>query len=81
VFIGWDSREVVAFHVLANSILRHASGPVSITPLVQSQLREKGLYWREKNQFESTEFSMTRFLVPYLSDYGDWSIFLDCQAG
>jgi hypothetical protein len=64
---------------LVNSILRHASGPVSITPLVQSQLREKGLYWRERNNFESTEFSMTRFLVPYLCDYGDYAVFLDCD--
>ncbi len=79
VFIGWDSREAIAFHVLSNSILRHASGPVAIIPLVQAQLREKGLYTRERGKTESTEFSMTRFLVPYLSDYGDYSIFMDCD--
>jgi hypothetical protein len=79
IFIGWDSREAIAYHVLANSILRHASGPVAIIPLVQSQLREKALYTRERGKFETTEFSLTRFLVPYLSDYGDYSIFMDCD--
>ncbi len=77
IFIGWDSREPTAYHVLVNSIMRHASGPVSITPLVQSQLREAGLYTRARDPLESTEFSLTRFLVPYLSAYGDYSLFLD----
>lgn len=80
VFIGYDSRESVAYHVACSSIIRHASGPVSITPLVQSQLREKGLYTRERGKTESTEFSMTRFLVPYLCGYGDWAIFMDCDV-
>lgn len=79
IFVGWDSRESAAYHVLCHSILRHASGPVSITPLVQSALRSKGLYTRERNKFESTEFSMTRFLVPYLSEYSGYSIFMDCD--
>lgn len=79
LFIGFDSRETAAYHVLCHSILRHASGPVSITPLVQSQLREKGLYLRERSKTESTEFSLTRFLVPHLSGYGDFSIFMDCD--
>ena len=79
VFIGWDPAETIAYHVLCNSIMRHASGPVSITPLVQASLRQAGLYTRERGKTESTEFSLTRFLVPYLSGYGDYSIFLDCD--
>jgi len=79
VFIGYDSHETIAYHVLAHSIMRHASGPVSITPLIQSQLRDAGLYLRERGQTESTEFSMTRFLVPHLSGYGDYAMFFDCD--
>lgn len=79
VFIGWDPAETIAYHVLCNSIMRHASGPVSITPLVQSSLRQAGLYTRERGKTESTEFSLTRFLVPYMSGYGDYSIFMDCD--
>ena len=28
---------------------------------------------------QSTDFSFTRFLVPYLSGYTDWSLFMDCD--
>jgi hypothetical protein len=77
VFIGYDPRESVAFYTLAHSILRRASIPVSIAPLMQSQL--KGLYTRSRGPTESTEFSLTRFLVPKLSDYRGWSVFMDCD--
>ena len=79
VFIGYDSREPVAYHVLAHSILARASVPVAITPLVQSALRSSGLYTRVRGPSESTEFSLTRFLVPYLSDFKGTSIFMDCD--
>lgn len=77
VYIGYDPKESVAFHTLAHSILRRASQPVRIAPLVQSQLR--GLYARQRGPTESTEFSLTRFLVPALSEYRGWSVFMDCD--
>ena len=77
VFIGYDEKESVAYHVLAHSILRHASRPVSITPLVKSHMA--GFYRRERSAIESTDFSFTRFLVPYLSGYQGWSVFMDCD--
>ena len=77
VYIGYDPRESVAFYTLAHSILRRASIPVSIAPLMQSQL--KGLYRRSRGPTESTEFSLTRFLVPALSGFQGWSIFMDCD--
>ena len=77
IFIGYDPREAVAFHTLSHSILRRSSIPLSIAPLVQSQL--KGLYRRARGPTESTEFSMTRFLVPALSEYRGWSLFMDCD--
>jgi hypothetical protein len=77
VFIGFDPREAVAFSVLAYSIHRRASEPVSIAPLMLSQL--KGLYTREKHPLQSTEFSFSRFLTPYLSGFAGWSIFMDCD--
>ena len=77
IYIGYDPRESVAFYTLAHSILRRASIPVSIAPLMQSQL--KGLYRRSRGPTESTEFSLTRFLVPALSEFRGWSIFMDCD--
>lgn len=77
VFIGWDSKEPIAFTVLADSILRQASEPVSITPLRLEALRR--FYTRPRGPTESTEFSLTRFLVPFLSNYEGLSVFMDCD--
>lgn len=76
IFIGYDSREAIAYHVLAHSILQRITIPVSITPLVLKSLRLAG-YSRPRGPLESTEFSLTRFLVPYLSNYDGWSVFMD----
>ena len=79
IYIGFDPKEAVAWDVLAHSIRRRSSIPVSIEPLVQKELRDAGLYTRERGPTESTEFSLTRFLVPALADYQGWSIFMDCD--
>ena len=76
VFIGYDPNETVAYHVLAQSIMEHSSVPVSITPLKRSMLPE---YTRPRASNESTEFSMTRFLVPHLCNYEGYAIFMDCD--
>jgi hypothetical protein len=77
IYIGYDPRESAAFYTLAHSILRRSSLPIAVSPLVQGQL--KHLYRRPRGPTESTEFSMTRFLVPALSGYQGWSIFMDCD--
>ena len=77
VFIGYDSREAVAYSVLAHSIQARASAPVSITPLKLSDL--KTVLTRERHPLQSTDFSFSRFLTPYLSDYTGWSVFMDCD--
>ena len=78
-YIGYDSREPIAWHVFAHSILARSSIPVEIIPLVQSQLRAAGLYTRARGPTESTEFLMTRFLVPHLMGYEGYGIFADCD--
>jgi hypothetical protein len=77
VFIGFDPRETVAFHVLAHSIHVRASMPVAIAPIMLSQL--KGIHTRERHPLQSTDFSFSRFLTPYLSGYEGWSVFMDCD--
>src|SRR5207253_1311160 len=67
VFIGFDSREVVAFSVLSYSIHARASWPVQITPLMISQLGS--IYKRPRHHLQSTDFSFSRFLTPSLSGY------------
>ena len=77
VFIGFDARETVAFSVLAHSIHARASEPVSIAPLMLSEL--EGIYRRERNPLQSTDFSFSRFLTPYLCGFEGWAIFMDCD--
>lgn len=71
VFIGTDPRQPIAWLVLANSIARHSSIPVEITPLVLDQLpiKRRGL----------TEFTYSRFLVPWLCNFKGRALFLDAD--
>lgn len=71
VFIGYDSRQPVAYNVLQHSIIARSSVPVSITPLVLEQLpiARRGL----------TEFTFSRFLVPWLCDFKGSALFLDAD--
>ena len=77
VFIGYDSREAVAFSVLSHSIHAHASEPVTVAPVKLDEL--KGVYRRSRNALQSTDFSFSRFLTPWLCEYRGWAIFMDCD--
>jgi hypothetical protein len=77
IFIGYDPREKVAYHALVQSIIENSSEPVSITPIAKKHLGN--IYQRTRTVKESTEFSLTRFLTPYLSGFNGWSIFIDCD--
>ena len=76
-FIGYDSKEKVAFNTLAYSILRNSTKPVSITPIYLPNLRDD--FVRERNNLSSTEFSFSRFIVPHLMNYKGWAVFMDCD--
>jgi hypothetical protein len=71
IFIGYDPRQPIAFQVLSHSISERSSKPVPITKLRLNQLpiKRRGL----------TEFTYSRFLVPYLSGFKGWSLFLDAD--
>ncbi len=89
VFIGWDPREQDAYRVAARSLRRHASIRLDVQPLILEQLRAQGLYRRPTERRDgrlwdgisgapmSTEFALTRFLVPELAGYKGWALFCD----
>lgn len=91
VFIGYDPREADAYRVCVASLLAHASAPVKVRPLLLPQLQAQGLYRRPMQRRGaqlwdvisdapmSTEFSLTRFLVPFLMKYRGVAIFVDCD--
>ena len=66
VYVGYDSREDIAYQVCKHSIIRREPG-------------ESGLYTREVDKLASTEFTFTRFFVPYLQNYQGWAVFCDCD--
>ena len=77
IYIGYDPAEAIAYHVLCHSILRRATGPVSITPLIRNALTRH--HRRSRGPLDSTEFTYTRFLTPYLAHTPGYSIFMDCD--
>ena len=77
IYIGYDENEIVAYHTLSQSIIKYASRPVRISPV--STKHYLGFYKRPRDSKQSNDFSFTRFLVPYLNEYGSHAIFMDCD--
>jgi len=75
IFIGYDPDFEVALQVLSASLIRHASGPLQITPVALGHLR--GVFDRPRDPKQSTDFSFSRFLTPYLAGFEGWAIFMD----
>ena len=78
VYVGYDSREDIAYQVCKHSIIRREPG-ATVRPLKLKDMRESGLYTREVDKLASTEFTFTRFFVPYLQNYQGWAVFCDCD--
>ncbi len=67
IFIGFDPREAVAYHVCAQSIIEHCSEPhrLTFTPV------------RGERRDGSNDFIYARFLVPELCGYRGKALFVD----
>ncbi len=76
-FIGYDDKEPVSYHVLAHSILKRSSIPVSVTPLARTSLGS--WYYRPRGEGDSTDFSNSRWIVPALCNYEGWAVYMDCD--
>lgn len=92
VYMGFDSREVDAYHVAGSSIIARSTVPVLVLPVMLDRLADAGMIgrhrlrwvdgrlWDEVSQsFCSTEFAVTRFLVPLVGLSG-WVLFCDCDV-
>jgi lipopolysaccharide biosynthesis glycosyltransferase len=76
IFIGYDECETVCYHVAASSITRHSSQPVAITPLNLKNIAG----YSECHTDSSNSSSYTRYLIPYLSNYIGWALYIDCDV-
>ena len=78
IFIGYDSREDIAYEVCRYSILSRQPN-AEIYPLKLKSLEKNGIYYRPKDELGSTEFTFSRFLVPHLCEFKGWALFVDCD--
>ena len=79
VFVGYDSREDEAWKVCFSSIIKRTDSNCKVTPIIQQELRKNKFYRRPIDAHASTEFSLTRFLVPFLMQYEGWAVYCDCD--
>lgn len=70
-FVGYDPRQPIAERIASHSLMTRSSQPVPVTRLQLNQLpiSRRGL----------TEFTYSRFLVPFLSGFDGYSLFLDAD--
>ena len=78
VFVGYDTREDIAYQVCKHSI-ETKSKLAEVCPLKQQELRDAGWYKRPRDKLASTEFTFTRFLIPELMNFKGWAVFMDCD--
>ena len=78
-FIGYDSKEDIAYRVCKYSLLKRASSKINVTSLKLDELIAKNLYTRTVDPLASTQFTYSRFLVPFLMNFEGWAVFCDCD--
>ena len=69
VYIGHDPRQPLAYNVMRYSVESHASAPVAVSGLFLHQL--------PISRVGATEFTYSRFLVPWLMDFKGIGLFFD----
>lgn len=88
VYIGYDAREEDAYRVAVRSLAKVSPSAI-VTPLIADRLAACGLLRRMQdrrglvydlasNAPQSTDFAISRFLVPHLAQTG-WALFTDCD--
>lgn len=89
IYIGFDPREVDAFLVAKHTLKKHTNHPYPIKAITMQSAMELG-YKREHTRVGgqlydqisqapmSTEFALTRFMLPFYQQ-GGWALFVDCD--
>ncbi|MDF1875747.1 hypothetical protein JHD48_08365 [Sulfurimonas sp. SAG-AH-194-I05] len=75
IFMGFDRPNRIPAYALTDSLLENSSIPIELIYLHRGTIEK--IFTRPKGEYDSTEFSISRFLVPYLSNYEGWSLFID----
>ncbi|PPR48009.1 MAG: hypothetical protein CFH19_00098 [Alphaproteobacteria bacterium MarineAlpha5_Bin9] len=78
-FIGYDPKEDIAYRVCKQSLIKNSSLEINVMALKLYELISRGFYKRSIDPLASTEFTYSRFFVPFLMDYNGWAVFCDCD--
>ena len=79
VYVGYDSSnygQEVAYRVCKRSIQNH-NAKAEVFPIKMRDLRAANIYNRPHDDKQSTEFTYTRFLTPFLNRYSEKVLFCD----
>ena len=76
IYVGYDSKEDIAYRVCKHSILKRSGANVKIRSLKLYELMANKLYNRTIDPLASTEFTYSRFLVPTLNNFKGWQYFV-----
>ena len=81
IYIGFDSSnygQEIAWEVCKRSILKNCSdcSKINIIKLNRKEMIDSDVFTRTDND-GATEFTYTRFFVPYLNKYSGYAIFVD----
>jgi len=91
VYIGYDPKEDMAYQVLKFSLERITTKPIRVVPLRLDVVQRMGLYRREFSVMDgqrydtidgrpfSSDFSFTRFLIPFLNMFEGKALYMDCD--
>jgi len=77
IFFGYDDRMCAGTLTCIQSLVEHASIPVSVTPLKLSTLSK--YFKRPRSPMQLTDFTYTRFLAPSLCGFKGWCLFIDAN--
>ena len=78
-FIGYDSKEDIAYRVCKYSLLKRTNADVNVVSLKLDELIAQNLYTRSIDPLASTQFTYSRFLVPSLMNFQGPAVFCDCD--
>ena len=79
VYVGYDSSNIgqeLAYSVCERSLKAHSNN-INVLPIKLDDLKRSGMYYRDEDTKQSTEFTYSRFLVPALNNYKDLAVFCD----
>ena len=80
IYVGFDQKEAVAYHVFCQSLIDNTSIPLQIHPMALRTLNK----YKENHQDRSNDFVYSRFLIPFLNNFNGWALFVDgdmiCQS-